>query len=312
MDTQIGEVLTSARSVACLLPQNPRLDLVASALSLAGSLGKSGKAAQVICPTPMTVEFSRLVGVDKVSDRLGDKNLIIRFAGYDAQGIDTVTYNVDNNQFELVVVTKDGFTPPAPRQIQFSYGGISSEVVFLIGVTERKQLGKLDKDEVFRVPKIIFVGNTQVPSGLPITDSLVDPQAASCSEIIARFLEEQKLTLDQDIASNLLYGVESATDNFLSAATTAGSFEAAAVCLRNGAIRQSQQLRAARAGGVGQWRRPRDEGRPPVQPQPMVQPQKEESQPPKPQVQPAVSVSKPQPPSPEWLEPKIYTGRTVV
>src|SRR3989344_1072872 len=189
MDEEFGSVLSAAQSVLLILPQNPHLDWVASALSLSSSLTKSGKSTTVACPTPMTVEFSRLVDVDKITDRLGDKNLIIRFSDYDASGIDTVTYNVENNQFELVVVTKNGAIPPAVKQLQTSYAGVSADVIIFVGVKDRNQLGKLNRDELFVGPKMTYIGTSQPQADIPVIAALTNTAATSFSELVATFLE---------------------------------------------------------------------------------------------------------------------------
>lgn len=314
MDAEFSQLLTSARSVTLLLPQNPRLDWVAAAVSLASSLEKSGKSTSVICPTPMTVEFSRLVGIDKIRDQLGDKNLLIRFPGYDASRIFTVTYDTPNNQFELAVVTKEGAQPPSRDQIEVSYKGLSSDLVVGIAVTDRSQLGKLNSEEVFAVGKLAFLGNIATPSLFPQDQSFGQPGIPSICEIVVKFLSGHNLPLDQDIANNLLLGIESATNSFSSDTVTASTFEAAAVCLHQGATRQYRDLKNFRQS-PGTWHQNRN--RPPQTPsapQPSQPSQPQFSSPPVTPTQPPVETH-PQPsptPSPEWLEPKIYTGRTVV
>lgn len=337
MDNNANQVLSSARSILVVLPTSPRLDVAAAGISFALSFQKTGKITSVVCATPMTVELSRLVGVEKVSDRLGDKNLLVRFNGYDASGIDTVTYNVDNNQFELVVATKDGAVPPSLGQVQLSYRGLSADVVILVGSPDPDQYGKLNSQEIFQSGRLAYIGNLAVPESLPLLFSLGDPSATSLSEIVAKFLDGQQI-LEQDSASNLLFGIETVTNNFQSQATSASSFETAAICLRHGAQRHSQEVREIRANQQNQWRgRPDQRGpRPsrPYAPQTPVSPtpqppesplsptQQPASQPaavPPPQQTAPASVpmvpeglpTKQEPPSPEWLEPKIYTGRTL-
>jgi hypothetical protein len=329
MDTQLGSVLTAARSVIFILPQNPRLDYVASAVSLASSLEKSGKSASVICPSPMTAELSRLVGVEKVTNRLGNRNLLIRFPGYNTQGIETVTYNEDNQKLELVVAIKNGYLPPNPAQVQLDYSGISADVVVLVGIADRSQFGDLNSSEILSCKNIAFIGNFESPSDISITTFESQPLAASCSEMVVRLIQGSEFNFDQDIASTLLYGIEAATNNFYSPATTADTFEAAAYCLRSGAARHTQEIRAARTNREP-WRGLKD-GRQ-IQPQPKkpeVQPavgsrltQQPQAQPvPKTPASDSGSTATPSPlsptpkqdePSPEWLEPKIYTGRSIV
>jgi nanoRNase/pAp phosphatase (c-di-AMP/oligoRNAs hydrolase) len=67
--------------------------------------------------------------------------------------------------------------------------------------------------------------------------NLVDGQAASTSEIVARVLSNMGVKLTQDIAFNLLNGVYGATNNFQSPTVTASAFELAAVCIKAGGKR---------------------------------------------------------------------------
>lgn len=361
MDTNIQQVLSSAQSILIVLPANPRLDFAASALGLASSLGKSGKSASVICSSPMTVELSRLVGVEKVTNRPGNKNLVVHFVDYDVKGIDTVTYDIESGQFELLVTIKDGFTPPATSQVQLNYSGVNADVILMVGVVDPNQLGLENAKELFESNKLAYLGFNPPRVSSPLLFSLTDPAAASTSEVVVNLLESLSLPFDRDVASNLLFGIETATNNFLTNATSANTFEAAAICLRHGATRHSQEIRSAnQPQNPLRGQRDQRDQRPPRQfpqtsPRPQVQiptplvpveaqPAPPEviqnpnpapaSQPPQPSAQPVstppiisqpttfspssqpqvqpINIPKQEPPSPEWLEPKIYTGRTIV
>ena len=76
----LASSLTSANSVLIVLPQNPDLDKAAAGLGLSLSLIKAGKKSHVVSPSPMTAGLSRLVGVDKVSGEISNKNLVISFS----------------------------------------------------------------------------------------------------------------------------------------------------------------------------------------------------------------------------------------
>jgi hypothetical protein len=324
MDTIGTGQLASAKSLIIALPQNPQLDWVAAALALSSSLQKSGKTVTVACSTPLTVDFSRIVGVDKITTKIGDKNLSIKFLNYSAQQIDTVTYTVENDQFELVVVTKDGYVPPKTDQIRFAYSGTGADCAVFIAVTDKNQLGKIAGEEMFKVPQLGLIANFDTRPAIDYSFTMVDPLAASTSEIVVRYLEDTNLPFDQDVASSLLFGIESATGNFSSNAVSADTFEAAAICLRHGAIRHTTEVKKAQSGSVSRF----DENLNPVPtpeeikaPAP-VHPEPPSGSSPK-QPSPAQSVlqqnaplppakPKKQNPSPEWLEPKIYTGRSVV
>jgi nanoRNase/pAp phosphatase (c-di-AMP/oligoRNAs hydrolase) len=78
MDNSFSSILTSAKTVLVFLPDNPNFDEVAAGLSLFASL-KGVKEATISCMAQMRVEHNRLLGVDKISQELGNKNLTIRF-----------------------------------------------------------------------------------------------------------------------------------------------------------------------------------------------------------------------------------------
>jgi phosphoesterase RecJ-like protein len=67
------------------------------------------------------------------------------------------------------------------------------------------------------------------------TINLVDPDAASTTEIIFNFFEQIKFSIDSDMATSLLTGLITDTSNFSNPATTFASFETAGRLLAYGA-----------------------------------------------------------------------------
>ena len=78
MENSFKSIIDGSKSILIMLPTKPFFDQVASGLGLYLSL-RDKKDVQVYSTTPMTVEFNRLIGVNKISQELGNKNLIIRF-----------------------------------------------------------------------------------------------------------------------------------------------------------------------------------------------------------------------------------------
>ena len=79
MENSLLTLIDSAASVLIVLPTKPYFDQVAAGLSLYLSV-HDRKEASIFCPSPMTVGFNRLIGVNKISTELGNKNLTIKFA----------------------------------------------------------------------------------------------------------------------------------------------------------------------------------------------------------------------------------------
>jgi len=232
----IAQALTAAKNGVVFLPQDPTLDKVAASLSLFLSLAKAGKNFSISCSSPMTVDFSRLVGVDKISTKIQGGNLVVSL-DYLESAIDKVSYNIENKKFNLVIQPKAGSSPLPSENVNFSYSG-DLEVVIMVGVQSLENLGALyhQEKDVFQKEKIINIDLDSQNSRFGKTNAIVSG-ASSFSEIVASFLKLADLPLDQDIASNLLQGLEGATEGFSSSQTTPSAFEAAALCLRAGAQR---------------------------------------------------------------------------
>lgn len=267
--------LATAQMVLVVVPLNPSLDKMAAALSLYLSLKRTGKTVTVACCQQMTVEFSQLVGVDQVTDKLGRKSLVISF-DYVKDSIEKVSYNVEGDKFNLVVQPKSGFPPLDTKSISYNYSGTDSELVFVIGAQKLEDLGGLYESEknFYENNQVINIDchpqNTQFGK-----INIFNPQVSSYSEMVTLILKNLNLPFDQDIVTNLLIGLKSATDNFQSPSVSADTFEVAAYCLRAGA-RRIETKRSFKEKSLLEEK------------------------------------SETTPPSSDWLAPKIYKGKSQV
>lgn len=277
---QVQDALSAAQDIFVVFPQKLSLDKIAAGLSLSLSLAKIGKKTNCFCSWPMTVEYSSLVGVDKIARELGGKNLTVSF-DYIEDSIEKVSYNIENNRFNLVIQPKEGHPPLSSEKVVYSYSGNQADLIFVIGALSLEELG-----DMYEKNRDLFdKGNTinidiNTDSSKYAKVNLVDGEAASYSELIANLINRLKLPANEDIAGNLLKGIEEATDIFSSPNVGAGTFEAAAFCLRAGARRKTKVK---------------------VDLKPMPEEISAEKPP-----------KKEDKPSADWLEPKIYKGTTLV
>lgn len=236
MDNSFKNLIDSAQEVLILLPSKPFMDQVAGGLSLFLSLKNSGKNVTISCPAQMTAEYSRLIGVDKVTADLGNRNLSIKFINYDANNVDKVSYDIEEGQFKLTISPKIGFMSPTNDQIGISYSGSSCDLVILIGGANDSHFPNLSKEEL-KSAKIVHLGTRllEVTSETEVL-SFARP-ASSTSEIIAKLLKESGFITDQDIATNLLAGIEEQSKNFHGDEVTADTFEIFAELLKLGGRR---------------------------------------------------------------------------
>lgn len=277
---QVQDALSAAQNIFVVLPQQLDIDKVAAGLSLYLSCEKVGKKTNCFCSQPMIVEYSSLVGVDKVAKELGGKNLTVSF-DYIEDSIEKVSYNIENKKFNLVIQPKEGHDPLPADKVMFSYSGNQAGLIFIIGALSLDELG-----DIYQGNKDLFDnGNTINIDTRPSNNkfakvNLVFEEAAAYSEVIASLLSRLKLPVEEDIAGNLLRGIEEATNVFSSPKVGPETFEAAAFCLRAGARRKTK-------------------GKVDLKPMPE---EVSAERPPK----------KEDKPSADWLEPKIYKGTTLV
>lgn len=294
MNNSLESFVNEAKSILILLPTNPTMDQVAAGLSLHLGLGKD---TTISCPSPMLVEFNRLVGVDKISSELGNKNLSITFADYPAENVEKVSYDIVNGQFKLTVIPKTQFTPPKQDQVILSYSGISADLIILIGGQNENHFPAIRSKELENT-KLMHIGVREANVGREVIS--LDEPSSSISELMALLLKRNNKKIDSDIATNLLMGIEEATKSFTSHETSADTFAVVAELMKIGGRRyvpaqepQREQFPAGAIPGLP-FNRPQHFAPASQQQQPQPQPNN-----------PGGKVPK------SWLEPKIFKGTNV-
>src|SRR3989344_4837471 len=120
----VKSIVDNSREILIAISKNSTMDSVASALSLYLSLSTLGKHVSVVSPSPMTVEFNQLVGVDKITTNVstGGRNLVVSFP-YQEGSIEKVSYNIENDVFHLVIEPREGYPTITPDKLSYAYGG---------------------------------------------------------------------------------------------------------------------------------------------------------------------------------------------
>jgi len=239
MDDQFKHLIEESKSILILLPTKPFFDQVAAGLSLFLSL-REGRDVQIVSSSPMTVDFNRIVGINKITQELGSKNLIIKFLDYNPKDIERVKYDLEADKMVyLSIIPMPGKKAPAKDQVLLSYSGVAADLVILIGGTNDSHFPQLSGSDLAQA-KLMHIGTKD----LVLTDkhaiSLARP-ASSISEIIYFLLKNNGYEIDQDAASDLLMGIEAQTENFADRSATSDTFMAAADLMKRGARRFAGQ-----------------------------------------------------------------------
>ncbi len=220
---QIKNLLANAKSAIIAVPQLT-VDSAGAALSLALLLKKSNLNVKVYCPQKPDANYSKLSGLDLITDVFSQNDLVVSL-NYPLDQIEQVSYNDDGGHLNLVVKTKDQAPKIENNQIIINNEPSSADIGFMLG------------DETSLGPNAVMVnkGNWVFISPADINKSwakatIID-QDAPFSEIFTFLLPMLGLKLDMDSAKDLLIGLRVATQSF-SVNVSPETFEAGAICLR--------------------------------------------------------------------------------
>ncbi len=278
-DTQIQDLpslLASAKSVLIALSPQVTTDELASALGLSLALQKSGKQSTVVTEATPTVSHANLFGVGDVKNSLpttGAGNFIITLENVvDPSGqmqtvpaLEKLDWHPEGSNLNLVfhVIPGQRFEP---SKVNFKHESQGFDLIFVIGAGSLTELGT------------VYSSNTPVFESSPVVNidiassntnfgkyNIVDPNASSLSEVVTHLMSGLNLTLDNDIATDLITGIYEATSN-MTQRVSADTFQAAAQMISAGA--RLPQVSAQVTGDSGQVVQPVQQAQPePVQPQ---------------------------------------------
>lgn len=238
MENTFKSFIDQSNSILILLPSNPHFDQVAAGLSLYLAL-KNNKSVSIACPAPMTVEFNRLVGVNRIAQELGNKNLIIKFGDYKANDIERVSYDIEDREFRLTVIPKTGVPAPSKGQVDLSYSGVSSDTVIIVGGESESHFPALSSKDLVGA-KFVHVGTKQFNASSKISVMSFARPASSVSEMVAALILDSGLIPDGDVATNLLMGIEDGSNKYTNPNVTSDTFLLVSELMRAGGRRQAK------------------------------------------------------------------------
>ncbi len=231
----LRKLLSTAQNFFVLLPKSASFDQVASALALFLALEKSGKQVSVLSPDEMLVEFSHVVGVDRVTGQIPQGEMVIT-VNVPLENIEKVTSGDEGQRLHLTIRPKPGTPSLKKEDLLFSSSGALAEALFVFEVRQLESLGKIYEENRNLFQEKPLVNVSHYPKAEPFGKiNIIDPSASCCSELTLGLIVGLGLPVDEDVASNLLLGLKNGTQNFGSSQVGADTFEAAAFCLRHGA-----------------------------------------------------------------------------
>jgi hypothetical protein len=126
------------------------------------------------------------------------------------------------------------------QDIEYKRGGSAPGLIFVVGTPRLSDLGNVFDIEALKDSKIVNIDYKPENQGYGDIP-LLGKSASSVCELVTSFLQSLELRIDVDIASNLLSGIVSATENFQNPKTSPLSFEMAGVLMKKGGVRQTSK-----------------------------------------------------------------------
>ncbi|MFA6519147.1 MAG: hypothetical protein WCV93_05910 [Candidatus Shapirobacteria bacterium] len=221
--SSISPLLSTAKTALIVVPQIS-VDSVGAALGLALSLKQKNIEAKVYSPQKTDQNYSKLSGLELISDSFSGSDLVISLT-YPLDQIDQVSYNDDGGKLNLVVKTKSTGPQIDNNQISINNQSAVADICFMLG--DEGSLGP--NASIVNRGNWVFVSPVNVQKSWAKA-SIIDPDAPF-SEIFTFLLPMLGLSLNADIGKDLLIGLRVATQSF-SINVSPESFEAGAICLR--------------------------------------------------------------------------------
>jgi len=238
--TKVKELVEQAKSILVVTHKKTTMDSVGSALSMYLGLTALGKTVTVASPDPMTVEFSSFVGANKWTNEVGKKNFIISL-DYQEGSIEKVSYNIENNKFNLVIEPRPGFDFSADKA-HYQHAGVEADLIIAVDTVSLGDLGdlyELNKDAFASKPIIVIDSHKENTKFGQL--NIVDASPVTV-ELIAVVLSSLGIKLTEDLATNMFNALLASTNNFQIDGVTGRTFEVAAVCMKAGAKRFLKQV----------------------------------------------------------------------
>jgi hypothetical protein len=244
--SQISPQITSAQNILIAIPTEITADRLASGLALYLSLKQAGKNVSIVTDGVLTVGFTHLFGIGDVKNQIPQTNSgnytvtlggVVDSSGHipSLQNLDWSPSGQTKSDLKLVfhVVPGQKFEPTF---ITPGFEGGNFDLIITIGANTWLALGSIyaSNSQIFSSTKILNIdnqaNNTQFGSMNLVGN-------VSLSEIIGLILPILGLPLEGDIASNIIAGIFSATNNLQIG--SAETFEVMAALLKAGGQKPS-------------------------------------------------------------------------
>jgi len=230
--TPLEQATVPGMRTAILIPANYTIDMVAAGLSLMMALKKVNQSVFLLSPTSAKVGDSNLFDIDQLGSSIPSENFVITLKNA-VPKLKRVKHFVDGDDLKFMLFPRENVEKFDPSEISYGLESANFDLIISVGVDAKSALSSFPSLSTSTCPVLVISKNPT--HGVNAEHFIVDSEAKSLCEIIARLIESTKLPVWEDLAYNIFQGLYSATNNFSVGNLTQGVLETATWAVANGA-----------------------------------------------------------------------------
>lgn len=238
------EILDGSKQALVVFPSTKDQDLFLASYCLYSFLSKKLEV-RLLSPKlfgrlPQVIQ--NLLDLSKIETELGKENLLISFP-YKEDQVDKVSYFIgeQDQRFYLTIKPKQGIAPLDSKDVEFSYAGAATDLLFLCGVDNLEDLEQLyfAYEDLYKSTntQLITLNNFIPNFGTLNLDMSQSSSYCEAMYFLLRNLSEEDVWLSEVLASLLLFGIESKSKALQSTEVGANTFLAVSELMKLGAKR---------------------------------------------------------------------------
>lgn len=230
--TPLELIKTPGAKIAVIIPQNFSIDQLAAGLAMSMVLKKLEHSVVVLSATQPRVGDSRLFDIDQLTSNVPSENFVITLTNAVSK-LKRVKHFVDGDDLKFMLFPRDNASKFEASEITHGYEATGFDMIVIIGQDAQNALARFPQLAHTNCPTVVISKNPAHAHDQSL--SIIDQDAKSVSEIVARIIESAQIPAWEDLAFNIFQGISAATNNFSVSLVTPGVLETATWAVENGA-----------------------------------------------------------------------------
>jgi len=230
---QATEIIQKSKNILIALPQNLNGDSLGSALALNFALKKLGKKSELVCQEETPEKLKFLSDGEKLKNKISSLRDFIISVDTNQKKISRLRYETEENILKIFLSSPEAIEE---KDIKLQSGAPKYDLVITLDAPDLESLGNIFEEnaELFFNKPVLNIDHRAGNENFGAVN-LVDPIAASCSQLVFQLIEDLGQDLiDENSATALLCGLIVKTHSFQNSKTTPQALNSASLLISRG------------------------------------------------------------------------------